>query len=293
MALLWLVTLVWAFSFSLIGEFLAASVDPYIAVSSRMVLALLLFLPLLLKYRTPLKLAGQLAAIGAIQLGLMYLLLYHAFLYLSVAEVLLFTILTPVYISVLDYYWRYRQLHWRWLGPALLAVLGALVIRYQQLSAEFWWGLLLIQAANFCFAVGQVAYRQLDVGNAKQQTQQFGWFFAGAASFSLLAALLFANWQRLPDTPLQTGILLWLGLVASGLGYLLWSIASRQVSANQLAVMNNVLIPAGLLVNFVFWQHQVNWWTLTAGSALILLSLLWAGRSPAAQQALNTTSTRM
>jgi len=282
MALLWLVTLVWAFSFSLIGEFLAASVDPYIAVSSRMLLALLLFLPLLLKYRTPLQLGVKLALIGAIQLGLMYLLLYHAFLYLSVAEVLLFTILTPVYISVLDYYWRFRQLHWRWLGPALLAVLGALVIRYQQLSAEFWWGLLLIQAANLCFAFGQVAYRQLHLGDAKHQARHFGWFFAGATLFSLLAALLFANWQRLPASPLQVGILLWLGLVASGLGYLFWSIASRQVSANQLAVMNNVLIPAGLLVNFVFWQHQVNWWTLTGGSVLILLSLAWAGKQQAA-----------
>ncbi|WP_337841549.1 EamA family transporter [Rheinheimera sp.] len=281
MAWLWLVTLVWAFSFSLIGEFLAATVDPYLAVSSRMLLALLLFLPLLLKYRTPFALACKLAAIGAVQLGIMYLLLYHSFLYLSVAEVLLFTILTPVYISVLDYYWRYRRLHWRWLGPALLAVLGALVIRYQQLSAEFWWGLLLIQAANFCFAVGQVAYRQLDLGGAKQQVRHYGWFFAGAAAVSGSASLLFANWQRLPDTPLEYGILLWLGLVASGLGYLIWSIASRQVSANQLAVMNNLLIPAGLLVNFIFWQHQVNWWTLGLGSALILLSLVWAGRQKA------------
>ncbi len=57
MRLLWLVTAIWAFSFSLIGEFLAATVDPYLAVSSRMLLALLLFSPFLLKYRTPPKLA--------------------------------------------------------------------------------------------------------------------------------------------------------------------------------------------------------------------------------------------
>ena len=118
MQLLWLVTAIWAFSFSLIGEFLAATVDPYLAVSSRMLLALLLFSPFLFKYRTASTQALQLAGIGAVQLGLMYLLLYHSFLYLSVAEVLLFTILTPVYISVLDYYWRYKKLHWRWLGPA-------------------------------------------------------------------------------------------------------------------------------------------------------------------------------
>jgi carboxylate/amino acid/amine transporter len=278
MGLLWLVTLIWAFSFSLIGEFLSGRVDPYLAVSSRMLLALILFLPWLLKSTSSKTQAIALAAIGAIQLGLMYLLLYHSFLYLSVAEVLLFTILTPVYISVLDYFWRYKKLHLRWLGPALLAILGALVIRYQNLSTDFWWGLLLIQAANLCFAFGQVAYRQLDLGSTGAQGYNFGWFFVGATLISLLATALFADWNKVPTTTLDYGILIWLGLVASGLGYWLWNAGARQVNANQLAVMNNVLIPAGLVVNFVFWQQNVNWWTLFAGSVLILASLVWASR---------------
>ena len=278
MGLLWLVTLIWAFSFSLIGEFLSGKVDPYLAVSSRMLLALVLFLPWLLKSTSSKTQAIALAAIGAIQLGLMYLLLYHSFLYLSVAEVLLFTILTPVYISVLDYFWRYKKLHLRWLGPALLAILGALVIRYQNLSTDFWWGLLLIQAANLCFAFGQVAYRQLDLGSVATQRYNFGWFFVGATLISLLATALFADWNKIPTTTLDYGILIWLGLVASGLGYWVWNAGARQVNANQLAVMNNVLIPAGLVVNFVFWQQNVNWWTLSAGSVLILASLVWASR---------------
>ncbi len=278
MGLLWLVTLIWAFSFSLIGEFLSGRVDPYLAVSSRMLLALILFLPWLLKSTSSKTQAMALACIGAVQLGLMYLLLYHSFLYLSVAEVLLFTILTPVYISVLDYFWRYKKLHLRWLGPALLAILGALVIRYQNLSTDFWWGLLLIQAANLCFAFGQVAYRQLDLGSVATQRYNFGWFFVGATLISLLATALFADWNKIPTTTLDYGILIWLGLVASGLGYWLWNAGARQVNANQLAVMNNVLIPAGLVVNFVFWQQNVNWWTLSAGSVLILASLVWASR---------------
>jgi drug/metabolite transporter (DMT)-like permease len=60
MRLLWLVTFIWAFSFSLIGEFLAGQVDAYLAVSSRMLLALLLFSPWLLKYRPRPALALQL-----------------------------------------------------------------------------------------------------------------------------------------------------------------------------------------------------------------------------------------
>lgn len=275
--LLW-VTLIWSFSFSLIGEFLAGRVDPYLAVASRMALALLLFLPWLLRYPTPARQALALAGIGAVQLGLMYLLFYHSFLYLTVAEVLLFTILTPVYVAVLDQLWRRQPLRFAWLGPALLAVLGAFVIRYAQPDSDFWFGLLLVQAANLCFAFGQVAYRQLTLGEPRQQLHSFGWFFVGASVVAALGCAFFANWQQAPTSQSDWLILLWLGVVASGVGYWLWNAGARQVNASQLAVMNNLLIPAGLVVNFVLWQQQVNWLQFAAGSALLLLSLGWANR---------------
>ncbi|OBP17245.1 hypothetical protein A5320_20570 [Rheinheimera sp. SA_1] len=275
--LLW-VTLIWSFSFSLIGEFLAGKVDPYVAVGSRMALALLLFAPLLVFKPTPVKQALALAGIGAIQLGLMYLLFYHSFLYLTVAEVLLFTILTPVYVTIFDQILRHRRISLLWVGPAVLAVLAALVIRFEAPTTDFWLGLALVQGANLCFAFGQVAYRQLQLGSSLQQSQSFGWFFVGASIIATIGCALFANWQKTPTTTTEWLILLWLGLVASGLGYWLWNAGARQVNANQLAVMNNVLIPAGLLVNFVLWQHAVDWWQFTAGTVLMVLSLIWAKR---------------
>ncbi len=57
MGLLWLVTLIWAFSFSLIGEFLSGRVDPYLAVSSRMLLALSV-IPALVTQKHQLKNSG-------------------------------------------------------------------------------------------------------------------------------------------------------------------------------------------------------------------------------------------
>jgi drug/metabolite transporter (DMT)-like permease len=68
--LLW-VTLIWSFSFSLIGEFLAGKVDPYVAVGSRMALALLLFAPLLVFKPTPVKQALALAGIGRVRFRLL------------------------------------------------------------------------------------------------------------------------------------------------------------------------------------------------------------------------------
>src|SRR5690606_30113016 len=102
MWLLWLITALWAASFSLIGEFLAGEVDGYIAVFIRMALAFFVLLPVLRWRQLSLKNQSILCAIGALQIGIMYLFLYHAFLYLSVAEVLLFTIFTPLYIMLID-----------------------------------------------------------------------------------------------------------------------------------------------------------------------------------------------
>lgn len=275
MWILWAVTALWAASFSLIGEFLASQVDGYIAVFIRMVLALALFIPLWRPARLAFRQQGLLALIGALQIGLMYLFLYHAFLYLTVPEVLLFTIFTPLYVTLVDdLLFERRHLPPRWWLAALIAVLGAAVIRFDTLSNSFITGFLLIQAANLCFAAGQVFYKRLQLGSARNQLHVFALFFLGAAMTSGLAMLLLADFSKTPTTPLQWGVLLWLGLGASGLGYLAWNLGAKRVNVAQLATMNNMLIPAGLLINYIFWGQAVDWLRLTLGG-LILLSAVW------------------
>lgn len=100
MGYLVLVTAVWAFSFSLIGVYLAGQVDSYFAVLTRTFLAALVFLPFLKRSWLNRKLVMQLMVIGAIQLGVMYIFYYQSFLLLTVPEVLIFTIFTPIYITL-------------------------------------------------------------------------------------------------------------------------------------------------------------------------------------------------
>ncbi|WP_194755893.1 EamA family transporter [Aliidiomarina indica] len=279
MLILVAITLIWAFSFSLIGVYLAPEVDAYVAVFIRMLLATALLLPFLRVTRMPRQRQWQLMGIGAIQIGLMYLLLYHAFLHISVAEVLLFTIFTPLYITLLDERVLNRKvLPLIWWLAALLSVIGAGLIRYQGVSSGFWTGFLLIQGANLCFAFGQVAYKRLSLGPARAQVQQYAMFFIGASIVSGIGMLLFADFNRLPNSTTQWAILVWLGLGASGVGYMLWSIASKRVNIAQLATMNNALIPAGLLVNFLLWGQDVNWPNLFLGGVIILLSVWLASR---------------
>ncbi len=280
LTLLWLVTLGWAFSFSLIGVYLSGQVDDYVSVFIRVALALLMFLPLLFRTRLPLERLLALMAIGAVQIGLMYLLLFHAYAWLSVPELLLFTIFTPLYVTLIDEVLiGRRHLPWMWWLAAALAVAGAGVIRFGEIGSEVLAGFLLIQGANLCFAAGQVAYKRLELGRTVDQVQAFGFFFAGAVIVSGLAMLLFADFSSMPRTGLQWGILLWLGLGASGLGYLGWNLGAKRVNTGQLAVMNNMLIPAGILVNFIFWSRDVDWPRLLLGGLIIFLAVWLAERT--------------
>lgn len=268
------VTLVWAFSFSFIGEILAPVVDPYIAVMIRMVLAFLLLLPFLrLKEISP-SVARSLMLIGALQLGVMYLLLYHAFLYISVPEVLLFTIFTPLYITIIDeFLLNSTPIPPRWWLAAILSVLGAALIRFHALSSDFLIGFLLIQASNLCFAVGQVSYKRLPIDSVRQQIHHYALFFLGAVMVVGVATFLLADFTRIPTEPLHWGLLLWLGFGASGGGYLAWSIASKRVNIAQLATMNNALIPAGIIVNAALWRTEINWHTFLLGASIIFFSI--------------------
>lgn len=275
-----LITLLWAFSFSLIGVYLAADVDAYIAVLIRMLLATLLLLPFFRWRGMGLSYAIKLCVIGAVQIGVMYMLLYHAFIYLSVAEVLLFTIFTPLYITLIDEWLLNRKpIALRWWLAVLLSVIGAAIIRYEQVDSGFLIGFLLIQGANLAFAAGQVAYKRMAKDNSASQIAHYALFFFGALLVSAFAALLFADWSRQPSSAVHWGVLLWLGLVASGIGYLGWSMASKKVNIAQLATMNNMLIPAGLLVNFLFWGAQLAWLPLLIGGAVITAGVAIASRS--------------
>lgn len=161
MLLLVITTILWAFSFSLIGEYLAGHVDSGFSALVRIGLAALVFLPFLRWRNIKLKVILLYMLVGAFQLGIMYLFSFRAYLYLTVPEFLLFTVLTPLYITLIYDLLSGRRLRWGYVFSALLAVLGAAIIRYHQLSEHFWWGLLLVQAANISFAIGMVGYKRL------------------------------------------------------------------------------------------------------------------------------------
>ncbi|MFY2510141.1 carboxylate/amino acid/amine transporter [Vibrio pectenicida] len=274
MAYLSAATLLWAFSFSLIGVYLAGQVDSWFSVLMRVALASLMFIPFLKFKGVDKKLIAKLMAVGGTQLGLMYCFYYQSFLLLSVPEVLLFTVFTPIYVTLIYDLLKGRFSPW-YLVTAIIAVAGAALIKFSGINENFLIGFLVVQGANLCFAIGQVGYKYIiedQPVNLSQHTV-FGYFYLGALCVALIAFSLLGNIERLPTTSTQWGVLIYLGIIASGFGYFAWNKGATIVNAGALAAMNNVLVPAGLIVNIVIWNRDVDLTRLAIGGAIIMLSL--------------------
>ncbi|WP_412463366.1 EamA family transporter [Halobacteriovorax sp. RT-2-6] len=271
-----LVTVLWAFSFSLIGQYIAGKMDTYLAIFLRLFFAFLVFVPFL-NFRNLFRVESlKTMLIGILQIGVMYLFYYNSFKYLSVSEVALFTISTPLIISIIGNIIE-RRFILRQLFSVFLVVFGAAIIKWSEISNDYIIGFLLVQGANICFGLGQVLYRKII--SEQNQMQKFALFFLGALipiSFVLISRSTFANLSQI--TSLQWGVLLWLGFIASGVCYYLWNTGSKQVSYGELAVMNNAVIPAAILVNVFFWGAKIQWTSFLLGAFIIICGILIENR---------------
>lgn len=275
MPYLLLVTVLWAFSFSFIGEYLAGAVDSDFAVLVRVLIAAALFLPFTIWRGLPRTLMTGFWLAGALQFGITYLCLYRSFQVLTVPEVLLFTVLTPIYVTLLDDALSRRFSPWA-LVAALVAVGGGIIIRFDRLEGDYLLGFVLLQIANASFAAGQVLCRRLLLRYPLSLPlhRYFGHFFLGAMALALPSFLLFGDMHKLPTTALQWSVLAYMGLFATALGMYGWVKGSAQVDAGTLAIMNELHVPVGLLVNLLIWNRDADLPRLAAGG-LVILAAMW------------------
>lgn len=290
MLLLLTASLIWAFSFGLIKTQLAG-LDPFLLAALRLGLALLLFLPFLRLGGLSGRLRLQLAACGAIQYGLMYAAYLAAFRTLSGSDVALLTTLTPVYVALLADLGE-RRLHGRHLLAALVSVLaGAAVLLGNDTPRAALSGFLLVQAANLTFAAGQVWYRRLlPPGSGVGDRQVFALLYLGGVLAALAVVLATTSWQSASWalTPRQGWVVLYLGLLPSGLCFFLWNSGARRVNAGTLAVLNNAKMPLAVGVSLLFFEAVPSpAKLLRLGGALLLMTAAawWTARAPAAPAA--------
>ncbi len=277
MSQLLIVSVLWALSFGLTAQ--VAGLGAPFVTAARTLLAALVFLPFLNVKGLSAKRALAFAGIGALQFGLMYLLYIASFRWLRSSEVALFTIFTPLFVTLMDDLLA-RRLSWKHLLTATLAVVGTGICVWTGLGRSgLLWGFLLMQGANFCFALGQILYRQWAPASGKRDRELMGLLFLGASVVAVAMAAPSFQWdQVLGMNRQQLAVLVYLGVVASGLGFFLFNAGARRTDIGTLAIFNNLKIPLAILASGLVFREAVDWPRLAAGGAVIACALGLNGR---------------
>ena len=201
----------------------------------------------------------SLMIIGAIQYGLMYLLVLRAYQYLDAHQVVLFTVTTPLYVYFFDAMDR-RYFSIRHFLIAILALIGGVLIyQVHTMSHNVLYGFCLVQAADICFSYGQVAYRKIRHLNPDVLDQEiYAFLFLGASVLSSIPMICFNSWQNIQDLSFkQTLIILYLGVIASGVCFFWWNKGALKVHPVVLAVFNNLKLPLATIVSIVFFHEEL------------------------------------
>jgi drug/metabolite transporter (DMT)-like permease len=189
------------------------------------------------------------------------------------------TIVTPIFVCLTDDVLD-RRFRWAPLLAAVLAVAGSGVIVAQKpLGRAEWLGIALVQLSNVCFALGQVLYRRWKLRQPQVRDRDvFAWLYLGAVLAT--APLAFLRGDPITTAgaiaPLQLGVIVYLGVLASGAAFFLWNLGAVRVSTGTLAVMNNAKLPLGVAVSLLVFGEKTSLVRLLLGGGIILAAALYA-----------------
>lgn len=274
MPYLFVVSLIWAFSFGLIKGNLAG-IDSNFVSFTRMLLSFLVFIPFLRLRNTDRNTALRLVLCGAVQYGIMYITYIYAFGFLKAYEVALFTVLTPLYVTLTGDMME-RRFNLVPFISAILAIAGAGIVVYSDVSRSgLIAGFLLVQLSNLAFAFGQIYYiRIMKQSSGSSDIGVFALMYGGALVLTGLFSAATVEFSALHLGVEQILTIIYLGVVASGLCFFLWNLGARKTSTGTLAVFNNLKIPLAIAVSLIVFGEEVDIIRLFAGGAIVVLALL-------------------
>ncbi len=215
----------------------------------------------------------RLFLIGATQFGLMYFFYLKSYQYLKAYEVAVLTITTPIMIvcihSLLE-----RTISLTQILAALLSVMASGVVVYH--STEFNLavkGVLYVQLSNFFFSLGQILYKKYFPHSRTESFAEFFWLVLGALVFisAVLVTQMLMLSKPVPISELNTTqwlVMIYLGSIATGIGFYMWNLGAKRVSTSQLAVLNNAKVPLAVLVSWLVFKENVQLLQVTVSIAL-------------------------
>ena len=258
MAYLIAISILWSFSFGII-KYGLAGIDSSFISFARNVIALTFFSSVTIynikKFSFDLKLVG----IGALQFGLMYIFYIESYQYLPAYLIATFTITTPIYVVLASKYLNGNSLNRNGIYAILLVIIGSYLMRFNSLNLkDYMLGFVLIQCANIFFATGQILFKKWnDKNKDKDIVHNFSQLFFGATLITSIFYFLGSSKSAIL-TQSNLFALLFLGILSSGIGFLMWNIGATKVSTEKLAIMNNAIIPIAIFNSYFIFGEEIN-----------------------------------
>lgn len=274
MIFLVLASIFWAMSFGLI-KYNLSGVDPFVVTVFRLFLSFLLFAPFMFRVKVSKKVQLKLLGIGAVQYGIMYIAYIYSFRYLTAYEVAFFTILTPLYVTILYdiHNKKFNSLYF--LASVVVVVATGLLAGGGKLGKEYK-GFLLMQISNVAFAIGQVWYKKLLSGKRTELADHnvFGMVYLGGILCSAIGMAIQKGPFIWPSGTAGWLTLLYLGILPSGVAFYLWNMGVRKTRSGTFAVMNNLKIPLAMLTAIIIFGEQTDSLKLAGSLVVVLLATL-------------------
>jgi len=266
------VSLLWAFSFGLIKGNLTG-IDSNFVSFARMGISLFVFLPFFKFKNLNIKLSCKLILTGALQYGVMYLTYIYSYQFLKAYEVALFTIFTPLYISIINDILN-KKFNKLYFVKSLIAIAGAAIITYNGSDSQnIIKGFLILQISNLAFGFGQIYYKQTLKDKQIKDQNIFALLYLGATILTAIFSSFTTDFNSFSISTEQIYTLVYLGIIASGLGFFLWNMGARKTDAGTLAVFNNMKIPLAMVVSLLVFDETVSIVKLLIGGTVITFAL--------------------
>lgn len=275
--------LLWSTNF-ILGKYLVA-VPPVFIGAARVFVAVLIFLPLLLKSKTRLpkgKLLWQVVFMGITGVFLFTPLVYLGLHYTTSINATIINSLTPLSVTLLGHFWLKEELTKAKITGLTLSILGVVLIAVQGdfsrlLTLQFNPGDIIIFIASIMWAIYTILVRL----SSKNLTgvQSTGFAMIVGLIFLAPAAAVENIWAPVPDLSLSTIlIIIYLGIFPSVVAFLLWNTAVARVGASQAGMFAN-LIPIFNIVLASQFLHEQLYAYHIIGFLIIFAGLLIATKT--------------
>lgn len=222
---------------------------------------------------------GTLFAMGLVGVACYYFLFNLSLLYISASQGALVQSSIPAMTALVAVLWLGERASHRRIAGIVLSVAGVLIVfagdETDAASATLiygidgkWLGNLLMFASVITWGVYTSLAKRVASLDPVVVT---GCITAIGAVLLLPAALIELSGKELPPlTLIGTLEVLYLGAIASGLAYLLYNQALKDMDASQVGVFANLIPVIGVITGIVFLSEPLSVWAICGGLVVML-----------------------